>query len=168
MVVAKDVEERTTSAPRVNERKQTGTQNFNTKDYKCHSHSALAGYRSKLSRYVKEMHLLVRLIVYTDCEMVRDFICGYLLPCVLTHSLTYLLTYLLTYIHNYLLTYILTYIHNYLLTYILTYIHNYLLTYILTYLHNYLLTYILTYIHNYLLTYILTYIHNYLHIHAIP
>jgi hypothetical protein len=102
MVVAKDVEERTTSAPRVNERKQTGTQNFNTRDYKCHSHSVMAGYRSKLSCYVKEIHLLAQLMVYTDCEMVRDFICGYLLPYVLTHLLTYSHTYLLSYLltHN--------------------------------------------------------------------
>jgi len=92
MVVAKDVEERTTSTPRVNERKQTETQNFNTRDYKCHSHSVLAGYRSKLSRYVKEIHLLVHLIVYTACEMFRYFICGYLLPYILTHLLTYIPT----------------------------------------------------------------------------
>ena len=71
MVVTKDVEERTTSTPRVNERKQTGTQNFNTRDYECHSHSVV-GYRSQLSAYVKEIHLMVQLIGYTDCEMVRD------------------------------------------------------------------------------------------------
>jgi len=53
----------------VNERKQTGTQNFNTRDYKCHSHSVV-GYRSKLSCYVKEIHLMVQLTVCTD--LVRD------------------------------------------------------------------------------------------------
>jgi hypothetical protein len=71
MIVTKDVEERTTSTPRVNERKQTGTQNFNTRNYKCHSHSVV-GYRSILSGYVKEIHLMDQLIGYTDCEMFRD------------------------------------------------------------------------------------------------
>jgi len=136
MVVAKDVEERTTAAPRVNERKQTGTQNFNTRDYKCHSHS-VAGYRSKLSCYVEEIYLMVQLIVYTDCEMVRDFNCGYLLTHLLTHSLAYLLTHLLTYLLAYVLTDLITYLLTHSLTHLLTYL---LRTYVLIYLLTQLLT----------------------------
>jgi hypothetical protein len=120
IVVAKDVKERTTSAPRVNERKQTGTQNFNTRDYKCRSH-CVAGYRHQLSCYVKEIHLMVRLIDYTACDMARDFICGYFLSYLLiTYSLTYILTHLLNYLLTHLLTYLLTHSLIYILTHLLT------------------------------------------------
>jgi hypothetical protein len=98
MVVAKDMEERT-SAPRVNERKQTGTQNFNTRDYKRHS-QFVDGCRSKLTCLVKEIRWMVQLVGYTDCDLVMPS--SRLVNCVYLH--TYLLIYLLC-----LLTYLPTY-----------------------------------------------------------